>query len=165
MSLPLGPNAYPSALTRSGLWCVGLLCVGRIYSGIVCFGSVVYGVSSCRPSWSGCGIGWRWEGGISSISMLCLLKFVPGLLPRSSPIIGHRPTFVFWSIRYRSRKVLLCRLVLSFFVCLQTPRTWVIFRGDRCFVQVGGGPSFLLHLCTWPPRLPRVSLFVPYMGR
>jgi len=88
MSLPLGPNAYPTALVKSGLWCVGLLCVGRMHSGIVCRGSVVSGMSSCRPSWYGCEIGWRWEGVISSISVLCLLKSVTSFLPRSSPIIG-----------------------------------------------------------------------------
>ena len=166
MSLPLGPNVYPTALMRSGLWCVGLLCAGRIYSGMVYFGSVVSGLSSCRPSWSGCGIGWRWGEVISSISMLCLLKSATGLLPtRSSPIMGHRPPFVFWSSWCKSRKVLWCLLVISFTLCLQPPITWVLFRGDRHFVHVGVGPCFLLHLCTWTPKPLRLSLFVPYMGR
>ena len=48
--------------------------------------------------------------------------------------------------------MLLCLLVLSFAVCLQPPRMWVLFRGDRHFVQVGVGPCFLLRLCTWTPQ-------------
>ena len=136
---------------RSGLWPFGLLCAGRMYSNIVCFGSVVFGLSSCRPSWSRCGIGWSLEGVISSISVLCLLKFATSLLPRSRPIIGQRPPFVFWSSWCKSRNVLLCRLVLSFTVCIQPPRMWVLFRGDRHFLHMVMGPCFLLHLCTWTP--------------
>jgi len=159
MSLPFGPHAYPIALMKSGLWCVGLLCAGRMYSGMVCIGSIVSGLSSCRPSCSGCGTGWRWGEVVSSMSVLCLLKSLTGLLPRSSPIMGHRPPFVFWSIWCRSRKVLLCLLVLSFAVCLQPPIMWVLFRGGRHFAHVGVVPCFLLHLCTWttPGYLQGVS--------
>ena len=148
-SLPLGQNGYQAALIRSGLWCVGLLCAGRMYSGIVCFGSVVSGLSSCRPSWSGCRIGWRCGEVVSSISMLCLLKYVIGLLPRPSPIVGHRHPFAFWSSWCRNTKVRLCLLVLSFTVCLEPPSTWALFRGDKHFVHVGVGQCFLLHLRTW----------------
>ena len=88
------------------------------YSGMVSVGSIVYGLSSCRPSCSGYGIGLRWGEVVFAISVLCLLNSVTGLLPRSSPIMGHRPPFVFWSSWYRSRKVLLCLLVLSFAVCV-----------------------------------------------
>jgi hypothetical protein len=119
---------------------------------MVCFGSIVSGLSSCRPSCYGCGIGWRWGEVVSSVSVMCLLKSVISLLPRSSPIMGHRPPFVFWSIWCRSRKLLLCRLVLSFAVYLQSPGMWVLFRGDRHFAHVGVGPCFLLHLCTWTPQ-------------
>ena len=122
-----------------------------MYFGMVYLGSIVSGLSSCRPSCFGCGVGWGWKEVISSGSVFCLLKFVAGLLPRSSPIMGHRPPFVFWSIWYRSRKVLLCRLDLSFAVCLQPPIMWVLSRGDMHFVHVGVGPYFLLHMCTWTP--------------
>ncbi len=97
-------------------------------------------------------MGWRWGEAVSSTSVLWLLKSVVGLLPRSSPIMGHRPPFVFWSSLCRSRKVLLCLLVLSFAVCLQPPSMWVLFRGDRHFVHMGVGPCPLLHLCTWTPQ-------------
>ena len=123
-----------------------------MYSGVVCFGSIVSDLLSCRPSCSGCGIGCRWGEVVSSISVMCLLNYVTGLLPRSSPIMGHRPPFVCWSILCRSRKVLLCLLVLSFAVCLQPPSIWVLFRGDWHFVHVGVGPCFLLYLCTWTPQ-------------
>ena len=152
MSLPLGPNGNSSALMRSGLWCGGLLCAGRMYSGMVYFSSIVFCLSSCRLSCPGCGIGWRWGVVFSSIFVLCLLKFVIGLLPRSSPIIGHRLPFVFWSNRCRSRKGLLCLLVLCFAVSLQPPSMWVLFRGDIHFVHVGVGSCFLLHMCTWTPQ-------------
>ena len=85
---------------------------------MVCVGSIVSGLSSFRPSCFGCEISWRWGDVISSVAVLWLLKSVVGVLPRSSPIMGHRPPFVFWSSWYRSRKVLLCLLVLSFAVCL-----------------------------------------------
>ena len=49
-------------MMRSGWWRASLLCAGRMYSGMVCLGSIVSGLSSCRPSCSGCGIGWRWGG-------------------------------------------------------------------------------------------------------
>jgi hypothetical protein len=132
-----------------------------MYSGMVCVSFVVSGLSSCRPPRSGWEICWRWGEVISSVSMLLLRKSVTGLLPRSSPMMGHRPPFVFCSNWCKSRKVLLCLLVLSFAVCLQPPRMWVLFRRDKHFVQVGVGPCFLLHLCTWTPRLPRGSLCVP----
>ena len=110
------------------------------------------GLSSCRPSCSGWEIiGWRLGEVISSASMLLLLKYVTSLLPRSSPMMGHRPPFVFCSNWCSSRKVLLRLLVLSSAVCLQPPRMWVLFRGDMHFVQVGVGPRFLMHLCTWTP--------------
>ena len=48
--------------------------------------------------------------------------------------------------------MLLCRLVISFAVCLQPPRILVLFRGVRHFAHVGVGPCFLLHLCTWTPQ-------------
>ena len=123
-----------------------------MYSGMVCVSSVVSDLSSCRPSCSGWEIGWRWGEVISLASMLLLLKSVTGLLPRSSPMMGHRPPFVFCSSWCRSRNVLLCFLFLSFAVCLQPPRMWVLFKGDRHFVHVGVGPYFLLHLCTWTPQ-------------
>jgi hypothetical protein len=122
-----------------------------MYSGILCLGSIVSGLSSCRPSCFGCGIGWRWGEVVSLISVMCLVKCVTGLLPRSSRIMGDRPLFVFWSNWCRSRKLLLCHLVLSFAVCLQPHSMWVLFWGDRHFVHVGVGPCFLLHLCTWTP--------------
>jgi len=148
-----GPNCvYPTALMMSGMWCVGLLCAGRMYSGMVWLGSIVSGLSSYRPSCSGCGIGWRWGEVIYSVSMLCLLKFVTSLLPRSSPIMSQGPPFVFWSIWCRSRKVMLCRLALSLAVCLQLPNMYVLFRGDRHFVHVGVGPCFLLHMYAWTPQ-------------
>ena len=148
----MGPNVYPTALMRSGLWCVGLLCAGKMYFAMMYFGSIVFGLSSCRPSCSRSGIGWRWEEVVSSMSVLCLLKYVIGVLPRSSPIMGHRPPFVFRSILCRSRKMLLCLLVLVFAVCLQSTIMWVLFTGDRHFVHVGVGPCFLLYLCTWTPQ-------------
>jgi hypothetical protein len=117
-----------------------------MYSGMVCVGSVVSGLSSCRPSCSGCEIGWRWGEVISSASVLWLLKFVVDLLPRSSPIMGHRPPFVLWISWCKIiRKVILFLLVLSFAVCLQPPSIWVLFREDRHFVPEGVGPCFLLH--------------------
>ena len=95
--------------------------------------------------------------------MLCLLKSVTGLLPWSSPIMGHRPPFVLWSIWCRSRKVLLCRLVISFAVCLQPPNICVSFRGDMHFVHVGVGPCILLHMCKWTPKaISRKSLRALY---
>ena len=66
---------------------------------------------------------------MSFASMVCLLKFVTGLLPRSMSMIGHRPPFVVCSSWCRSKNVLLWRLVLSFAVCLQPPRMRVLFRG------------------------------------
>ena len=68
-----------------------------MYSGMLCVGSLVSGLSSCRPSFSGWEIGWRWGEVVSLASMLLLLKHVPGLLPRSSRMMGNRPPFVFCS--------------------------------------------------------------------
>ena len=100
---------------------------------------------------------------MSSVLVLCLLKSVTGLLPRSIPIMGHRPLFEFWSRWCRSRKVLLCLLFRIFAVCLQPPSMWVLFSGDRYFVHLGDGPCFLLHLCTWTPQATsRDSLLVLY---
>ena len=67
------------------------------------------------------------EGVVSSMSVLCFLKYVTSLLPRSCPMMGHRSPFVFWSSCYSSRKVLLCRLVLSIVVYLQPPRMCVCY--------------------------------------
>ena len=164
MSLPLGPNVYPTALMRSGLWCVGLLGSGRMCFGMACLGSIVSGLSSCRPSCSGCGIDWRWGEVISSVSVLCLLNSVACLLPRSCPIMGQRPPLVFWSIWCRSRKVLLCRVVISFVVCLQPPSMWVIFRGIGILCKWVGVHVFYYTCVRGPPRLPRGSLYTPYMG-
>ncbi len=131
--------------------CRSIVCRKDMYSGMVFSGSAVSCLSSCRPSWSGCGIGWGWGEVVSSVSELCLLKYVTSLLPRSSPLMSHCPLFSFWRNRCRSRKVLLCLLVLSYMVCLQPLSMWVLFRGDRHFLHMVMGPCFLLHLCTWTP--------------
>jgi len=129
-------------------WAIGCRKDVLMYYGMVCLGSIVSGLTSCRPSCYGCGIGWRLGEVAASVSVLCLLKFVTSLLPRSSPRMGHCPPFVFWSSWCRSRKVLLFLLIISFAVCLQHPMMWVLFRGGRHFAHAGVGPCFLLHLCT-----------------
>ncbi len=59
MNWPLGPVVYPTVLIRSGMWCISLWCAGGIYYGIGYEYSRVFGLSSCRPSYSGRKIGER----------------------------------------------------------------------------------------------------------
>ena len=54
MRWPLVLVVYPIAVIRSGLWCTGMWCVDIMYSIIVCGWYGVLGLSSWRPSWSGC---------------------------------------------------------------------------------------------------------------
>jgi hypothetical protein len=66
-----------------------------MYSGMVWCVSPFVGFSSCKPSWSGCGMGGRCEGVVSSVSGLCLRKSVTGMFPRSRLMMGHRLPFKF----------------------------------------------------------------------
>ena len=83
---------------------------------------------------------------MSSVEGMCLRKSVIGCLPRSTPMTGQRPPFDFCSSWCRSRKVLLCLLVLSLAVWLHLPRRCVLFKGDWHFEQIGVGPVLRLHL-------------------
>ena len=112
----------------------------------------VFGLSFWSPSSSGWRICGRCIVVSSVVSGMSVVKSFMGVLPRSMPIIGHLPPFVFCRSLCRSRKVLLCRLVLSLDVVLHPPRMCVLFSGEWHFVQVSVGPCFLLHLCTWTPQ-------------
>ena len=81
-------------------------------------------------------------------SGLRFVKSFIGVSPRSTPTIGHLPPFEVCSSLCRSRKVLLCRLILSLDVVLHPPRMCVLLICEWHFVHVSGGPCFLLHLCT-----------------
>ena len=65
----------------------------RIYFGIVCGCFGVFDLSYCRPSCSGRRIGGRYTGVVFSMSVLCLLKHLTSLLPKSSAILVQRPPF------------------------------------------------------------------------
>ncbi len=109
-------------------------------------------MSFWRPS----SYGWRICGScdvVSSIvSGLSVVKSLIGVLLRSNPIIGHLSPLMFCRSWWRSRKVLLCRLVLSLDVVLHPPRMCVLFSGEWHFVHLSVGPYFLLHLCTCTPK-------------
>jgi hypothetical protein len=64
----------------------------------------------------------------SVVSGLSVVKSLISVLPRSTPIIGHLPPFVVCRSLWRSRKVLLCRLILSLDVDLHPPK-------DVCVVE------------------------------
>ena len=59
--------------------------------------------------------------------------------------------FGFWSNWCGSRKVLLCRLVLSFAVYLQPPRMCVLSRGSWHLVHVSVDPFFAIFVVNGPP--------------
>ena len=108
------------------------------------------------PFWSRSSSGWRIcdKGDVVSflVSGLSVVKSLIGVFPRSKPIIGHLPQVVFCRSLCRSRKVLLCLLVLSFDVVLHLPRMSVLLSGEWHFVHVSAGPFFLLHMCTCTPQ-------------
>ena len=85
---------YHMALIMSSMWWVGLCCGGRIYSGMVCGWFAVFGLSFCRPSSSGWRICGSCDAVASAISGLSVVKSLIGVLPRSTPMIGHLPPFV-----------------------------------------------------------------------
>ena len=140
------------ALIRSCVWWVGLCCLERICSCMVCGWFVVLGLSFWRPSSSGWRICGSSDAVASSISSLRVVKSLFGVLPRSTPTIGHLPPFVVCRSLWRSRKLLLCRLVLSLDVVLHPPRMCVLLRCEWHFVHVSVGPCFLLNLCTCTPQ-------------
>ncbi len=89
---------------------------------------------------------------MSSVLGKFVRKSVTCCFPRSTPITGHRPPFDFCSSWWSNRKVLLCRLVLSFAVWLHPPRRCLLFKGDWHLEQVGVGPVLRLHVCTCTPH-------------
>ena len=89
---------------------------------------------------------------VSSISGLRFVKSFIGVSPRSTPTIGHLPPFEVCSSLCRSRKVLLCRFILSLDVDLHPPSKCVLLIGEWHFVHVSVSPCFLLHLCTCTPQ-------------
>ena len=152
VSWPFEFVMYPIALIRSGLWWFGLCCGGRIYSGMVCGWFAVFGLSSCSPSSSGCRICGSCGAGSSVISCGSVVKSLVGVFPRSRPIIGHLPPFMVCRSLWSSRKVMLCRLILSLDVDLHPPRMCVLLSGEWHFEHVSVGPCFLLHMCTCTPQ-------------
>ena len=140
------------ALIRSGLWWVGLCCVGRIYSGMDCGWFDVFGLSFWRSPSSGRRVCGSCDAVASSISGLRVVKPLISVLPWSTLTIGHLSPFVVYRSLWRSRKVLLCRLVISLDVVLHPPRMCVLLSDERHFVHVSLGPWFLLHMCTCTPQ-------------
>ena len=94
MSWPLELDVYPMVLIRSGMWWVGQCYGGRIYYGMVCGWLVVFGLSFWWPSSSGWKICGSYDAVSFVISGLSAVKSLIGVLPRSTPIIGHLPPFV-----------------------------------------------------------------------
>jgi hypothetical protein len=88
---------------------------------MVCGWFGVCDLSFWSPSSSGCRICGSCDVVSSVVPGLSVVKSLTGVLPRSNPIIGHLPPLVFCSSWWRSRKVMLCRLVLSLDVVLQPP--------------------------------------------
>ena len=140
------------ARIMSGVWWVGLCCVGRMYSGMMLGVSLSAFLSSWSPSCSGCVMGGKLDGVVSSVLGMFFRKSVTGYFPKSTPMTGQRPPFDFCRRWCSSRKVLLCLLVLSIAVWLQPPRRCVLFRGAWHIEQVGVGPSLVLHLCICTPH-------------
>jgi len=85
---------------------------------------------------------------VSSISGLRFMRSIIGLSPRSTPTIGHLPPLEFCSSFCRSRKVLLCLLILNVYMDLHPQRMCVMLIGEWHFVHVNVSPCFLLHLYT-----------------
>ena len=78
-------------------------------------------------------------------------KLVTGFVPRSSPSMGQRPSFDFWSSWCRYVNVLLCLLVLSLAVYRHPLSMCVLVSGDCHFVHMGDGLYFLWHRWIWTP--------------
>ncbi len=95
MSWPLESVMYPVALIRFGLWWVGMYCSGRIYYGVFCGWFAVFDLSFWRPSSSGWRICGSCDAVASAISGLSVANSLIGVLPISTPIIGHLPRLWF----------------------------------------------------------------------
>ena len=80
--------------------------------------------------------------------LVCVLKSLTVLLPRSILIIGHLPPLCFSNCSCSSLNVLLCRDIRSLAVCVHPPRRCVLVRGWLHLVQ-SIGPwvfCFFLHM-------------------
>ena len=97
-------------------------------------------------------MGGRLDGVVSSVLGVFFQKSVTGCFPKSTPMTGQRPPFDFCRSWWSSRNVMLCVLVLSFAVWMQTPRRCVLFRGAWHLEQVGVGLVLLLYLCMCTPH-------------
>ncbi len=112
-------------------------------------GCCVFSLSFCSPSFvasrafsdvSICGV-------VISI-LVCVLKSLTVLLPRSMLTIGNLPPLCFSNCSCRSLDVLLCRDMRRLAMCMHPPRRWVLVRGWLHLVQ-SIGPwliCFFLHL-------------------
>ena len=92
---------------------------------MVCGLFAVFGLSFWRPSSFGSRICGSCDTVASSISGSSVVKFFNGVFPRSTPTIGHLPPLVVFRSLWRSRKVSLCRFILSLDVDLHPPRMCV----------------------------------------
>jgi len=130
MSWPLGFVVYSIARIKSSLWWVGLCYVGSVYLGMVCGQFGVFGLTF----WRSFSYGWRicgsYEAMASYISGLRLVKSFIGVFPRSIPTIVHLPPFEVCSSLCRSRKLMLCRLILGLDVDLHPLRIRVLLIGE-----------------------------------